>query len=137
MLALLILPVFYGVALAHRFLQIHAPSNRLCRRVRSSSPRWRTAMALIALAAVLLIAMHAVAETIARGAPGWLNLVVLVLAWDSIKIFLAGLLVAARCVGGLCTTAMGSLRAQLRPAETGTPTGSTTQMSTQGVSAPR
>ncbi|WP_244929233.1 hypothetical protein [Nocardioides sp. W7] len=137
MLALLVLPVFYVVALTQRYLQMHAPSNRLCRRVRSLTPRWRTATALVALAAALLVAMHAVAEIVARGAPGWLNLVVLVLAWDSIKIFLAGLLVAARCVDGLCRTAMSSLRAQLRPVETGTTTGSSTRMSHQGVTVLR
>ena len=44
------------------------------------------AAVLIVLAAALLVAMHVVAEAVANGAPGWLNLVVLVLAWDAIKI---------------------------------------------------
>ena len=44
------------------------------------------AIALMALAAVLLTLMHVLAEAIAAGAPGWLNLVVLVLAWDALKV---------------------------------------------------
>lgn len=101
MLALLALPVAVGVALTHRSLHVHAPSNVLCRRARSAPPKWRTAVTLVALATALLAAMHGVAETVAGGASGWLNLVVLVLAWDSIKFFLVGLLVASRCVRSL------------------------------------
>ena len=38
-----------------------------------------------------------VAEAVAAGAPGWLNLVVLVLAWDAIKIGWLAILVALQC----------------------------------------
>ena len=38
------------------------------------------------LAGLLLVGMHVLAEAVAAGAPGWLNLVVLVLAWDAIKV---------------------------------------------------
>ena len=34
--------------------------------------------------------MHAVAEAVASGAPGWLNIVVLILAWDAIRFMLLG-----------------------------------------------
>jgi len=99
MVLLLALPVFAAVALAHRYLQLYAPSNLLIRQVRAAPPRWRAAPALVALAAVLLIAMHAVAQAIARGAPGWLNMVVLVLAWDAIKVaFVAVELAVRRCL---------------------------------------
>ena len=86
MIFLLALPVFAAVALAHRWLQMYAPTNRLVRRVRIAAPRFRTAVGLLAAAAVLLIAMHMVATAVAAGAPGWLNLVVLVLGWDAIKV---------------------------------------------------
>lgn len=96
MLFLIAVPVVSGVVLFWRYLQIYAPSNLLVRRVRSTAPRWRTVPALLALAAGLLVAMHIVSEVVERGAPGWLNLVVLVLAWDSIKIALLACWVGLR-----------------------------------------
>ena len=54
--------------------------------VRSAPPRWLMAAALLGLATVLLLTMHAVANAVSAGAPGWLNLVVLVLAWDALKV---------------------------------------------------
>lgn len=98
MIFLLALPVFAAVALAYRFLQLYAPTNRLVRRVLMGAPRLRTAVGLLAAAAVLLIAMHVVAEAVAAGAPGWLNLVVLVLALDAIKLGFLSLLTAARAM---------------------------------------
>jgi len=86
MLVMLALPVFASVAFVHRCLQTYAPSNLLVRHVRIAAPRFRTAVGLLALAAALLIAMHLVVEAVAAGAPGWLNLVVLFLGWDAIKI---------------------------------------------------
>lgn len=94
MIFLLALPVFAVVALAHRCLQKYAPTNRLVRHVRIAAPRFRTALGLLAGAAALLIAMHMVAVAVARGAPGFLNLVVLVLAWDTIKIALLAIATA-------------------------------------------
>lgn len=96
MVLLLALPVFAAVALAYRYLQLYAPSNLLTRQVRAAPPHWRTVLALVALTTVLLIAMHTVAQAIARGAPGWLNMVVLVLAWDAIKFGLLAILTTAR-----------------------------------------
>lgn len=86
MLILLAIPVIVAVALVHRLVQVVAPSNLLVRRVRSAQPRWRTGSVLLGLATVLLLTMHAVADAVSAGAPGWLNLIVLVLAWDAIKI---------------------------------------------------
>lgn len=80
MLFLLFLPVVGRFALFWRYVQIYAPSNVLIRHVRWAPPRWRTVLALFALTTVLLVAMHVVAQAVGRGAPGWLNLVVLVLA---------------------------------------------------------
>lgn len=117
MIFLLALPVFAAVALAHRFLQMYAPTNLLVRRVRMAEPRFRTAAGLLTAAAVLLIAMHAVAEAVAAGAPGWLNLVVLVLAWDAIKVSWLAVGVVLRFValgirrltGKVCAAARGRL----------------------------
>lgn len=86
MLFMLALPVLIAVAAMHRYLQLKAPSNLLARRVSTALPTFRTGIALVALAAVLLTLMHVLAEAIAAGAPGWLNLVVLVLAWDALKV---------------------------------------------------
>ena len=44
--------------------------------------------------------MRALGEAIANGAPGWLNLVVLLLAWDAIKIGLLAVVVSVRTVFG-------------------------------------
>lgn len=86
MLVLLALPIIVAVAAMHRYLHYYAPTNLLARRVRAHEPRSRTAAVLILLAGLLLVAMHVLAEAVAHGAPGWLNLIVLVLAWDAIKL---------------------------------------------------
>lgn len=98
MLLFLALPGFAIVALVHRYLQIYAPSNVLVRRVRWSAPTWRMAAALLVAALVLVGVLHVLARAIEEGVPGWLNLVVLVLAWDAIKIGALGCLVLARGV---------------------------------------
>ena len=98
MLLLLALLVFAVVALVHRYLQMYAPSNVLVRRVRWSAPTWRMAAGLLVAALVLVGVLHVLARAIEEGAPGWLNLVVLVLAWDAIKIGALGCLVLARRV---------------------------------------
>lgn len=101
MLLLLFIPIFYVVACAHRYLQVYAPSNVVVARVRAAPPRLRTAGWLMLLAAILIAAMHQLAEAVAAGAPGWLNIVVLVLAWDSIKFGLAAAVMATQCLGSV------------------------------------
>lgn len=96
MLILLALPVFVAVSTMHRYLQLYGPTNLLARRVRAQTPRGRTAAVLIVLATALLVAMHALGEAVANGAPGWLNLLVLVLAWDAVKLALVSGQVAVR-----------------------------------------
>jgi hypothetical protein len=98
MLLILLIPILALVALVHRYIQLYAPSNLLIRRVRIAAPRFRIAVVLLALAAALLFAMHAMAEAVAAGAPGWLNLVVLLLGWDAVKI---GALASAAIIGRL------------------------------------
>ena len=106
MLMLLFIPVFYGAACAHRYLQLFAPSNLLIARVRTSPPRWRTVMLLIALAYALVGAMNFLSTAIENGAPGWLNPLVMVLAWDAIKVGLVAASVAFCCT----REAFGSMR---------------------------
>jgi hypothetical protein len=98
MLILLALPVIAAVAVVHRYLQFYAPTNLVVRRERAEEPRWRTAAVLSVIGATLLLAMHAASSAVASGAPGWLNLLVLLLAWDAIKLELAALESVARCV---------------------------------------
>jgi hypothetical protein len=109
MLILLALPVIVAVTALHRYLQLYAPSNMLVRRARSAQPRWRTVAALAVLTATLLAAMHGVTEAVAAGAPTWLYLLVLVLAWDTIK-----------CALAVCATALRTLLSTFtRSSETG------------------
>lgn len=98
MLILLALPVIVAIAAFHRYLQAYAPSNLLVRRARAQQPRWRTAFALATVAGVLLVVMHTFAGAVASGAPEWLNLVVLILAWNAIKVSMLTASVSARCV---------------------------------------
>jgi hypothetical protein len=86
MLILLAIPVIAAVSFVHRLSQTVAPSNLLVKSVRSARPGWRVGIALLGLAALLFLTMHVVANAISAGAPGWLNLVVLILAWDALKV---------------------------------------------------
>lgn len=101
MLFMLALPILIAVAGMHRYLQLYAPSNLLACRVRTAVPTIRMGVGLMACSAVLLVLMHVLAEAIAAGGPGWLNLAVLVLALDVIKLTLVGLAVAARSLAAL------------------------------------
>ncbi|SEE59927.1 hypothetical protein SAMN04488561_1899 [Jiangella alba] len=87
LLLLIAVPVVILATFAQRLLQACAPSNVLIRCVRTSRPTIGAAAALCALALGCVAAVHAISLAIATGAPGWLNLVVLVLAWDAIKFF--------------------------------------------------
>lgn len=115
MFLLLIVPVFFLVSAAHGYLQLYAPSNRLVTWIRSSPPRWRYVPLLTALAAASLIAMHMLDEAVAAGAPGWLSLVVMVLAWDTIKFALLAVHTAVRRVLVLLAVASRGWRSRSRP----------------------
>ncbi len=97
MLILLALPVIVTVAAMHRYLQSYAPTNVLTHRVRSREPQWWAIPVLVGVAAAFFVAMHALGEAVASGAAGWLNLVVLVLAWDAIKIAVLAMIQVVRC----------------------------------------
>lgn len=80
-----VVPALAAAALLHRSLHIHAPSNILIRRVRASRQTVGIAALLVVLAGCFFVAMVAVSTAIAAGAPGWLNLIVLVFAWDAAR----------------------------------------------------
>ena len=98
MLILLALPAIVAVAAIHRYVNLFAPMNLLVRRARAQQPRWGTAAILAMIAVSLLAAMRAVADAVSNGAPGWLNLVVLIFAWDAIKVGLSALELVVRCL---------------------------------------
>ena len=108
MLVLLAIPVIAAVAITHRFIQAVAPSNLLVRSVRSAAPRWAIAAALLGLAMTLLVTMHVVAYAVSAGAPGWLNLLVLVLAWDALKFGWLAVGVVVPAHRGGCATGAGA-----------------------------
>lgn len=110
MLLLLAIPVLLAVTAAHRYLAVYAHSNILVRHVRNSPARLGTAVMLALLAAGLLLAMRAVDLAIGAGAPGWLSIVVVILAWDAIKIGCLAMVVAARSATGVLRRSLGFSR---------------------------
>lgn len=98
MLFLVVVPVFLVVALAHRGLQLYAPSNVMIKRARIGPPDWRSVLVLAALAVATLVVIHRLELAVSAGAPAWINLLVLILAWDAIKFGVASVLVAVRCL---------------------------------------
>ena len=100
MLLLLVARVIAFVARAHHLSRRYAPSNALIDRSRIGPPRLRTVMRLALIAGVAVTAMHLLTEAIAGGAPGSLNLVVVVLAWDAIKFGTVAASVALRSAMG-------------------------------------
>ena len=97
MLVLLTLPVVALTAVAHRCLRSYAPSNILITRVRAAPPRLRTAGAVLLTALLLGVGVRGLNVAISGGAPAWLNLAALTLAWDSIKLSLFAAEIGARC----------------------------------------
>lgn len=88
----------FGVAaLAHRYLQMYAPSNAIVRRVRRKRPRLRMAGGLLGLSAGLALVAAILADFVANGGPGWLNLLVLGAVWDALKFGILGGAIALRC----------------------------------------
>jgi hypothetical protein len=124
MLILLIIPVLAAVALAHRNLQIYAPTNVLSRKVRGSAPSFSRATGVLVVALAMLLVMHRLAKEIDDGDSPWLNPVVLLLAWDAIKLGLLGIHTSARAFASACRAAIGRLgrqdaRARLGPSTRG------------------
>lgn len=102
MLILLAIPVIVAVACGHRLSQAVAPSNILIRHVRGTRPRVRRAIGLAALSLALIALAHALERMIEAGAADWLNLIVVVLLWDAIKM---GFLAVSDCLRSLARSA--------------------------------
>ena len=104
LLLLIAVPVIIVVTASHGLLQAYAPSNLLIRHLRASRRTFRTAIVTAALAFACAAGVHAITRAIDAGAPGWLNLIVLVLAWDAIKLTALMVMTAGRAaisgVGG-------------------------------------
>lgn len=96
MMILLALPVLAFVALAQRYLQVYAPSNLFIRRIQTARARWLSVGCLALVIGLLLGALRLVELALGSGAPGWFNLVAVVLAWDSIKFTVMMVKTAAR-----------------------------------------
>jgi hypothetical protein len=93
----------FGVAaLAHRYLQMYAPSNAIVARVWWGRPRVRVAGGLLVLAAVLAFIAAILADWVANGGPGWLNLLVLLAVWDAFKFGILGVAIALRRFLAVC-----------------------------------
>ena len=109
----------FGVAaLAHRYLQMYAPSNAIVARVRRARPRVRVAGGLLVLSAALAFVAAILTDVVASGGPGWLNLLVLIAAWDALKFGILAVRVpfvvfSSRCGRQVSTvTSNGRLRAR-------------------------
>ena len=85
MLLLLAILVTAVVTPIHRLLLACAPSNILISHVRASRPALRASAAMLTASVLLVGIAHAVSVAIQNGAPRWLNLLVLILLWDTIK----------------------------------------------------
>ena len=80
---------FLLTARLHGWLQDHAPSNRLVRRVRST-PYLQWTPICLGLGLACFVAVDGLVLVVRRGAPGVLNFVILVLIYDMMKLlFLA------------------------------------------------
>ena len=88
-----------GAALAHRYLQVYAPSNVVVAHVRRARPRLRVAVGLLALSVTLASTAFALAEWVVNGGPGWLNLVIIFAVWDAFKFIFMAIAVALRHAG--------------------------------------
>lgn len=96
---MLILVLAFGVAaMACRYLQMYAPSNAIIAQIRQERPRLRVASGLLVLSTALALGAHVLADWVAAGGRGWLNLIVLVAIWDCLKFAIMAIAVALRCV---------------------------------------
>lgn len=80
----------------HGLLQRHAPTNKLVRVVRArTGPPWLPAVTLLGSIGYLYAASICSA-ILARGGPGWVNLLVLLFSWNMIKLGVAGVIHVAK-----------------------------------------
>ncbi|WP_148575331.1 hypothetical protein [Nocardioides caldifontis] len=91
---LLFLLAVSGAALAHRYLQVYAPSNVVVAHARRARPRLRVAAGLFALSTALAASAFALTEWVVNGGPGSMNLVIIIATWDAFKFTFTAITVA-------------------------------------------
>lgn len=102
--------VVAATTLSHRILGACAPSNRLIRRLGHMRPATAAAGTMVVLGIAMVALAHAIQVTMA-GHGGSLYAAVLVLAWDGLKLTVAGL------VAGVKSVALGAWRLLHRGSE--------------------
>lgn len=74
------------------YLAFYMPTNRVVDRLRSPQGlKWAIPVALLATPAYLY-GMKGCAMVVERGGPGWVNVLVLIFAWNTIKFAVTGIL---------------------------------------------
>lgn len=89
-------PTIVLVAFAHGLLRTYAPSNVLIRRALSRHAKVCGAAELGTFALLCAVTANAISIGIGAGAPAWLNVVALILAWNAVKYAVAGASLAFR-----------------------------------------
>jgi hypothetical protein len=89
--------LFWNLSAALRgYLRVYTPSNRTVDRLRAPRGRkWAIPVALIATPSYLF-ALSVCATIVERGGPSYLNLLVLLFAWNAIKFAATGVLTPYR-----------------------------------------
>ena len=114
MFVLAAVPVTLAVAFIHIAVQRHAPSNKLVRRAWRSEPSGRVGLAQALLALGFSFAVHLVLIAIVSGASQALFLVVMLLAWNSVKFAVSASLLLLRLLATLCLHGGHLLRSRKR-----------------------
>jgi hypothetical protein len=97
MLILILILAIGLAAVAHRYLQMCAPSNAILRSVGRAQPRIRVAADLLLLSAGLFVGAYVLTDWVATGGPGWVNCLVLIAVWNLFKFTWMVLLILLRC----------------------------------------
>jgi hypothetical protein len=93
---LLMLLVWKAVRRGHRLFATYAPSNIVAARVRAAAPTRCAGVLLVATTYLLLWSAHIISTFVANGGPGWVNIMVLALAWDAMKAFTLAAVIGIR-----------------------------------------
>jgi hypothetical protein len=90
--------LIWAASVGIRDLLRWAPTNLLIGRIRDRRGlKWGVPAMLIAIP--LLLAAAACAQGLREGGPGWLNLLIALLMWDSLKFLVIGPVSLARLLG--------------------------------------
>lgn len=91
--------LFWNLSAAlNGYMRFYMPTNRALDWLRTPRGlKWAIPVALVATPAYLF-AMSVCATIVERGGPGYLNALVLIFAWNSIKFAVMGVLTPVRCL---------------------------------------